>query len=99
MYMFMTLGVFLQSVAQAVHTSGLVRSRRSGLIYALEIAELLDLGRDLERGVEVSCRELWRELFEFQEYREITSGRQSYADQARTVLREVMSASAMAGYR
>lgn len=93
MYLFMTLEVFLQSVAQAVHASGLIRSKQYGFIYALEIAESMNLGCDPDREIEVDCRELWREFFEFQEYREITSGSQSYADLARTILREVTSAS------
>ena len=99
MYLFMTLEVFLQSVAQAVHAAGLIDSKQYGFIYALELAESMELGRDPEREIEVDCRELWREFFEFQEYSEITSGRQSYADQARTMLREVTSASVQASHR
>lgn len=98
MYMFMTLRVFVLSVARAVYASGFFHSRQDGLRYALEIVEAMELDCDSKGEVEVSCRKLWLELFQFQEYREITSGGPSYADRARTILREVMSASVTYGY-
>jgi hypothetical protein len=92
-YLFMTLEAFVVSVALALQASGLIQSHEYGLLFGTQISASLELECPPEQEVTIDCRDLWRELFELQEYNEIGSDWGSYADAARTMVGEVMSAS------
>lgn len=89
----MTRGAFVDSVAQAICTSGLVRMGEYGVSFAEQICRKMGFYCAPTVEVEIDCRWLWREFFELHQFNETPVTSESYADLARTMLREVVSVS------
>jgi hypothetical protein len=96
-YLFMTLEALVTSVAMALEASGVIHSREYGFTCAQGICQSLELNGPPEQEIRVDCRALWLELFKLQERSETSMGEGSYADAARSILGEVLSASVAVG--
>lgn len=94
-----TLEALVDCLAHGICASGLVERREYGVIFAQEICESMGFDCAPTERIKADCGELWLECFKFHQRHETTTVRESYADLARTTVREIVSASVAVGYR